>query len=205
MDKNNWTQLMGALGFSASEKEFNIIVKYYNEKHRKYHNLTHIHDCISKCELNEETKSNHVLHFAFWYHDIIYSPFKKNNELMSADLAEKFLDTQSANKEMKNRVRNLIMATLHNSKPKTNEEAYMMDIDVSILGANKAVYEKYTADIRKEYHLVPWFLYKRKRIEILEMFLVKERIYFTDYFKFNFEASARTNIHNEIKQLKNMT
>ena len=94
------------------------------------------------------------------------------------------------------------MATLHNQPPGNEEEAFMMDIDISILGATNEIYTSYTQNIRQEYKWVPWFLYKKKRIEILEMFLKRDTLYFTDYFKSKLESKARRNIQNEISQLK---
>ena len=97
MDKDKWISLMKTFGFQKNESEFNMIQKYHNESHRKYHNAAHIKDYLTKCGLNEETKDNHILHLAFWYHDVIYNPLKKDNELKSAKLAEKFLKKQGTN------------------------------------------------------------------------------------------------------------
>ena len=189
MDKKNWFDLMRSFGFSHNEEEFDMILKYYHESHRKYHNINHIKDCLEKCSLNEETRLNHELHLAFWYHDIVYKPFKKNNEQKSVDLATSFIKKQTDDHGMSDRVGNLIMATLHNKEPKIIDEAYMMDIDISILGSNEETYIEYTKNIRKEYRLVPWFIYKKKRVEILEMFLRKDQLYHTEYFKSSLESS----------------
>lgn len=202
MDKYKWIALMNAFGFHKNESEFEMIQKYHNESHRKYHNTVHIADCLDKCALNEETKQNHVLHLAFWYHDVIYNPLKKDNELKSAEMAVRFLKKQDASQELITNVNSLIMATLHNRPPKNEMEAYIMDIDISILGSSSEDYSTYTENIRKEYKWVPWFLYKKKRMEILEMFLKRDTLYFTEYFKCNFEDKARKNIKNEINKLK---
>ena len=205
MEIDKWIKLMNTFGFSENEEEFKMITKAYNEGHRKYHNTIHINDCLAKCELNIETKLNPKLHLAIWYHDVIYNPFKKDNELKSAELAEKFLKRQLAKDDLIKKIKGLIMVTLHNQIPNNEEEAYMMDIDISILGSNSVTYTEYTKNVRKEYKWVPLFIYKKKRKEILEMLLNKETLYFTEYFKNNLELQARTNIENEIAQLKNAT
>lgn len=205
MEKNKWIKLMRIYGFSNNEQEYNMILKSYNEGHRKYHNNKHINDCLAKCALNEETQLNPNLHLAIWYHDVIYKPFKKDNELKSAELAEKFLKNQNAEIDLIKRIKKLIMLTLHNQTPATTEEAYMMDIDISILGSDGETYKSYTKNIREEYKMVPWFIYKNKRIKILEMFLNKENLYFTSYFKSKLEKQARINIKREIRELKNTT
>lgn len=203
MKNGKWIKLMNAFDFSENEKEYKMILNFYNEDHRKYHNAVHINDCLAKCELNVETKLNHRIHLAFWYHDVIYKPLKKDNEQKSADLAEKFLKAQNAENALIKSTRNLIMATLHNQEPNTEDEAYMMDIDISILGSDPKSYEQYTQNIRKEYKLIPWFIYKKKRKQILEMFLNKESLFYTSYFKNTLEKQARINIKNEINQLEN--
>ncbi len=205
MKKDKWIKLMNTFGFSENEQEYKMILKLYSESHRKYHNSVHINDCLDKCELNEETKQNHILQLAIWYHDVIYKPLKKDNELKSAEAAELFLTKQLAGDDLIKRVKKLIMVTLHDQIPSNEEEAYMMDIDISILGSNSETYIDYTKNVRHEYKWVPWFLYKKKRKEILEMFLNKETLYFTKYFKSNYEQQARINIENEIAQLKKTT
>ncbi len=201
MEKENWLALMSSLGFSENEKEYEMIWRAYSQSQRAYHNTVHIKDCLAKCSLNPETRFNHQLHLAFWYHDLVYQPLKKNNELKSAEAAAYFLKKQSASPELVTQVNDLIMATLHNSEPKNKEEAFMMDIDISILGSDSETYATYTQNIRKEYKMVPWILYKKKRIEILKMFLNKSNLYVTDYFKNLFEEKARLNIQNEIAEL----
>ena len=165
MEKDKWIKLMNTFGFSENEQEFKMIFNSHNETHRKYHNSIHIDDCLGKCELNESTKLNHELHLAFWYHDVVYKPLKKDNELKSAELAEKFLKRQLANNDLIKRIKELIMATLHDRMPTNEDEAYMMDIDISILGSDNKSYIEYTKNIRKEYKWVPWFIYKNKRKE----------------------------------------
>jgi len=202
MDKQNWITLMNTFGFANNIQEFHKIDGFYKESHRKYHNTNHIMDCLEKCDYNEATKNNYELHLAIWYHDVIYKPFKKDNELMSAKMAELFLKKQNSKSRLIKRVKDLIMVTLHNQDPQNETEAYMMDIDISILGSDKSSYLKYTKQIRKEYRLVPWFLYKKKRIDVLEMFLTKPKLYFTEYFHDNLEKQARSNIIEEIELLR---
>ena len=201
MGINKWMEMMNHFGFSKHEDEYEMILKAYSQSHLKYHNVKHINDCLQKCALQEETNNNKELHFAFWYHDVVYKPLKKDNELKSADLATKFLKGEGASQELIERIKNLIMATLHHQNPKNQEEAFMMDIDISILGSRKDIYLEYTNQIREEYKMVPWFMYKKKRKEILTMFLKKEKLYFTEFFRSKYEEQARINIEEEIRSL----
>ena len=60
----------------------------YQEKHRAYHNLEHVNDCLNQLDnFESEITDKHIIEMAIWYHDIIYNPYGKNNELKSAEEA----------------------------------------------------------------------------------------------------------------------
>jgi len=200
--KTKWLALMQALDFDPNEDEYEKILNYYSEQHRAYHNLSHIADCLKKCEFNQYTKSNIDLQLAIWYHDVIYRSFKKDNESKSAEQAETFLLNQSFDKDRIDHIKDIIMSTLHTNPPSNEDEAYMMDIDISILGSSLSAYSTYSKNIRMEYKLIPGFIYKRKRIEVLKMFLNKKNLFHTSYFKSKYETTARINIEIELEQLE---
>ena len=87
--------------------------------------------------------------------------------------------------------------TKHPSKPVTEDEKALIDIDLSILGSSEELYDEYTKQIRKEYSFVTKGLYTKGRGALLKEFLSKEYIYETDYFKDLFEERARENIARE--------
>ena len=93
------------------------------------------------------------------------------------------------------------MATEHNAIPRMNDEQLIVDIDLSILGCAPETYALFELWVRKEYRLVPNFIYRKKRKAILTGFLDRERIYCHQYFYQQLETSARTNIYHAIKQL----
>lgn len=198
MNASTWLDLMSNLNFDSHLDEFERIQQSYNQKHLHYHNAAHIADCLEKASLLEVTQNNPVLKLAIWYHDIVYWPTKSDNEKQSAIQAVNFLSKQDAANSIKTRVYDLILATIHKDPPKNDEQAYIMDIDISILGAEQKDYKTYCEKIRKEYIAVPWLLYCEKRIEILKAFLKREQLYYTDYYKDKFEQSARVNIEQEI-------
>lgn len=202
MKLERWNLLMEEFGFGENLSTFNKLIDYYGEKKRAYHNKTHIVDCLEKFDL-VKTKLEHSkeTELAIWFHDLIYNPYKKDNELKSAEECTQFLSTQNFNEESTKLIYDLIMATKHTSTPASNDEAYLMDIDITILGSNPNEYEKYCDYIRKEYALVPWMLYKRKRKEIMKNFLDRKFIYQTEFFRDKFESIARSNIRNEIRKL----
>ena len=100
------------------------------------------------------------------------------------------------------KITELILSTIHKEEPNNVEEAYIMDIDISILGSEPELYKAYTQKIRREYKLVPWFIYRKNRLKVMEMFLQREQLYFTDHFRSLFETQAIINIQKEINMLK---
>lgn len=96
----------------------------------------------------------------------------------------------------------MILATAkHDAAALDFDGRLFLDLDLSILGAGAGVYKKYSAAIRCEYAHVPDVLYFRGRKRVLENFRRREFIYFTAEMRGRFEAAARVNIENEIKEL----
>lgn len=200
--KTRWTALMNRMGLDENAETYEALIKLYSEKHRFYHNLTHIEAALIHLE-NTSELAQHLseIEIALWFHDAIYAPFSTTNELDSANLAVDFLTKNQVNKDIVNRVYQLIMATEHNVELKSSDEKLMVDIDLSILGCSAKHYEQFECNVRKEYKWVPYFLYKKKRKEILQSFLERERIYHHQYFFERLEQQARINLKNAISLL----
>jgi predicted metal-dependent HD superfamily phosphohydrolase len=97
-------------------------------------------------------------------------------------------------------VKDLIRYTEHNCffAEKLHKDAQLLlDFDLCILSKNEDVYNKYSRDIRQEYKRYSNFLYQKGRLEVLQKFLDKDKIYLTKEFNL-FEENARKNIKNEI-------
>jgi len=179
-----------------------VIIKRYNEPHRKYHNLNHIIYCLN---LFEEVKELSLFpedtKLAIWFHDLIYDTQRPyTNELESAGLAEDILRNLGYPKIRIKNVYEMIRATSHLSVNHTNlDTKILLDIDLSIFGDPD--YNAYEKAIREEYGFLTEEDYKVVRKDILESFL-DERIYLTDYFYDKFEALARKNLTQAIKNLE---
>lgn len=202
MTPKRWQHLMKQFGFEANEQAYAMLLQKYQEKHRAYHNVAHINDCLSQLDqlpaLHPEARE---IELAIWFHDVIYDPYGKDNERKSAQKAELFIFDNVADDEPGKRISDLIMATLHQAPPTNSAEALIMDIDISILGRDETSYQRYTEQVRQEYRFVPRFLYRTKRVEILQKFLQRESLYSTPYFQEQYEEQARKNIAQEIEQL----
>jgi predicted metal-dependent HD superfamily phosphohydrolase len=85
------------------------------------------------------------------------------------------------------------MATRHDAVPVDADAQLLVDIDLSILGAERERFDEYERQIRAEYAFVPALIFNAKRRQILRSFLDRPRIYSTPAFSV-LEATARANL-----------
>ena len=87
------------------------------------------------------------------------------------------------------------------SAQKNFDSAYLLDMDLSILGASWSEYEQYAQAVRQEYAHVSNIDYRVGRIAVLTELLAHPTLYLTDYYSTRLETQARQNIKREIKIL----
>lgn len=183
----------------------------YTEPHRHYHNLNHIHHCLRELDECEELLSKHehqqAIELFIWFHDIVYDPKSTLNEAKSAEVFEKWFGGYWQHPLYKGEIFSLahtgILSTIsHWNRDNIDIIDYMLDIDLSILGASSNDYLDYRNNIRKEYSFVDFNQYAIKRIEVLNKILSKNKIYKTDIFNKKYEKKARYNLEKEILYLK---
>jgi len=193
---------MQSCEFADNTETYNALLAAYTHNSRHYHSSIHIDACLRHLDkVRNLTHYANEVELALWFHDAIYVARKSNNELESANWAKAFLVNNSAESEVVERVFNLVMATLHCAPTRTLDELLLVDIDLSILGSAEEIYNAFETAIRLEYKWVPYFLYKKKRIELLQGFLNRERIYTHNYFYDALEVQARMNIKRSITAL----
>ncbi|WP_299098423.1 hypothetical protein [uncultured Winogradskyella sp.] len=177
---------------------------HYTSKNRNYHNLSHLHNMFLQLEAFEtKIEDLECLKFAIWYHDIIYKSTNKDNEERSATFAENALMLLNFDDSSVKKVKKLILSTKKHKLLLTEnmDNAYLLDLDLSILGADWEIYKLYIQNIRKEYKIYPNIIYKPGRKKVLQHFLERDSLYFTERFKTKFEKQARNNLNREIKML----
>ena len=202
---NDFAKLLGKFSQDKSliEEICRFVFAGYSEKHRAYHNLSHIGALLFQAEnLKKTIKDGESVGLAIWFHDVIYQPKSSQNEIKSAESAIEKLSALNVPKITVEKVEAMILATCnHQYNGIDEDEKLFLDLDLAILGAEEKVYKNYSAAIRREYSFVPWFLYRRSRRKILESFLEREYLYFTAEMRGKYETAARANIANEIKEL----
>lgn len=189
---------------TLAEELWTEIETNYTNKTRHYHNLTHIYNMLLQAETYKtEIKDLEALQFAIWYHDIVYKSSKKDNEEKSALLAEKRLKSINFDLKRIENIKKLIISTKKHELviDKNRDNAYLLDIDLSILGSDWDTYQKYISNIRKEYKIYPDFIYKPGRKNVLKHFLDRKTLYFTNSFRGKYEIQARENLKKEIELL----
>ena len=187
------------------------IAMRYNEPQRAYHSLQHIQQLFGQFD---QVKNNlhepHIIALALLYHDVIYEPTRSDNELKSAEYAVESL-TGYLSAEQCQHIYTLIMMTASHqidkwsNKVKEREEysdaAYLLDMDLSILGSSWSVYEHYAHAVRQEYAHVSDDDYRVGRMAVLKELLAHPTLYLTDYYYERLEKQARKNIEHEITLL----
>jgi predicted metal-dependent HD superfamily phosphohydrolase len=198
-----WLELMKRLGLSENRETYHSLIDAYSEKHRQYHNLSHLRSILAQLdETGHLTENKDEIELALWFHDAVYKPFSKSNESDSADWACKFLQDNRMSEQTQEMVHRLIMATSHSCVSDNDDEKLIVDIDLSILGTAKEQYAQFESGVRSEYQQVPSDVYARGRKAVLKGFLQRDRIYSTDLFYERFEEQARNNIQSELCRLQ---
>jgi len=181
---------------------FQLLKARYSEKHRAYHNLKHIDDCLDEFEtVRGRCDDADAVEFALWFHDVVYDPKAKDNEELSAALAKRICGDVKLPPAFAEQVETLVLATKHTGEPAGNDAQIMVDVDLSILGKSEAAFHKYERNVRAEYSWVPESQFRAGRAAILKGFLARERIYSTAYFNQKYEAAARANLARSLQKL----
>ena len=212
MNLQRWRTLLSRLGLRQDDAARDALVAAYHEPHRHYHTADHINACL--CFLDEAAgrmKNPEIVEIALWYHDAVFDPRAADNEERSAIWAESFLSAHGAAPDLSTQVYRLIMATRHavadnaasdtapsDAAPSDADRAWMIDIDLAVLGGDPVTYDRFENAIRQEYAWVDDAIFCEKRAALLRSFLDRPRLYATDYFFTRFEKSARLNLERAL-------
>jgi predicted metal-dependent HD superfamily phosphohydrolase len=176
----------------------------YRERHRAYHTLAHVATMVGTVdELRVLVTEPDAVTLAVWYHDAVYRPRRTDNEAASARLAEGHLQSLGVDSSTIDRVTCLILTTAtHTPVPDLLDSGAFLDADLAILGMDPMTYDAYAKAIRREYRWVPAPLYRRERARVLERFLGRGSLYFTEPMRRRLEAQARANLARELGTLR---
>jgi len=194
-------QSLAQLGVSEPGTIFDELARAYREQTRHYHGESHITECLNQfAQYRSKAKHPAQVEIAFWFHDAVYDTTQSDNELQSAQWAQRYLNEKGVEPAAVAAVADMINATATH-RVDSADSAIMLDIDLGILGTAPDVFEAYDQAIRAEYHWVPTDQYREGRIKVLRSFLGRDRIYHTEEIYERLERQARENLAHKINQL----
>ncbi|PKH67256.1 hypothetical protein CXF61_02965 [Psychrobacter sp. 4Dc] len=206
-----FAQQLSAMTSDISPKQIDRlwqdIVTRYGEPQRAYHTLNHIEQLLVQFEnIKHHLSEPHIIALALYYHDVVYDPKRSDNEFQSAEFATDALSPY-LNTEQCQHIHALIMMTANHQLDtlvdidKYNDAAYLLDMDLSILGMPWPTYKQYAKAIRQEYKHVADDSYRDGRTAVLQGLLAHPKLYLTDHYYSQLETQARDNIKHELTLL----
>ena len=180
----------------------------YRAADRHYHGLAHIEAMLAlAAEYRRLLHDPEAVEAAIWFHDAIYDSRAKDNEARSAALAERKLAGRTQPARLA-RIMAMINATATHQLPALEDEgaagdaAFLLDMDLAILGAGPGAFDAYEQAVRREYGWVEEPMWRAGRASVLKTFLARPRIFHTAEFRRRFEPRARRNIERSLAMLE---
>lgn len=111
--KTEWEKLVGT--GTVSSKWLDIILTKHSESHRYYHNTSHLVALLKNMSdlPMQNSLTTAALKYSVFFHDIIYDPKSKNNELDSKNLFIEFTKEYPVDGLISSLVEETILATAH--------------------------------------------------------------------------------------------
>jgi predicted metal-dependent HD superfamily phosphohydrolase len=186
------------------QQVFEQLIHAYREGDRHYHTPSHLeHILIVIEQLKEETTDINAVTLAGWFHDIVYDPQGQDNERQSANWAARSLRSLHIPQDCISEVHRLILLTQHHRLDAGDRNGQvLLDADLAILGTHPTQYQSYASCIRQEYAWLSEEAFLRGRKLVLENFLLRDRIYHTDWMFHHHETQARANLSSEYQALQ---
>jgi len=189
---------------------YDRLIQHYTEPQRHYHTTTHL-TAMLHCatQHNPAIPDPLTLRLAIYFHDIVYNPQRHDNEAESVRLFNVFAVDVGLDTVIATQVRHYIDCTVSHTVPVESVEnvslCYFLDFDLEVLSRSEEAYDVYAAQIALEYAHVSRDAYHSGRSAVLQKFLQRDRLYFTEAFREAHEAQARRNLVREIAALSSAT
>lgn len=201
-----WQTHWNALEGKSEQTELALqLLAAYREPHRIHHGLGHLVEGLRLWqEWRHEAPRAPEVAIALWFHDAVYDTSRHDSEARSARWALDALTTAGIPFDTVRRIRDLVIATRPNETPSNDDTRLMVDIDMAVFGTHPDRYERFEADLRAEHPQMADFIYRRKRLETLKNLNTRQRLYYTDVARQQFETQARENIVRMIARLQDV-
>ena len=189
------------------EWTWRLIHRSYAAPGRFYHTIFHVADCLTKLNAIDDMGGivdRRVAELALIWHDFVYVPGSNENEVLSARMLDAVSSTLKEPR-LGQYAHAAILATEHRDG---YAGAYgnrtvdaVVDIDLSILGEPRNVYDSYVADVRREYAHVSDDAWRVGRSGFLKGMIARPVIYSLAEMHELLDAKARENMHAELSRM----
>jgi predicted metal-dependent HD superfamily phosphohydrolase len=170
----------------------------YDEPGRVYHDASHIAEVLGWFDRVFEDvgwRDPATVYVAIVFHDAIYVPSAKDNEVRSAD----WLRRSNLPCDLSRAAALVELTARHGHNSNVDRDAALfLDCDMAILGASPAAFDAYDAAIAHEYAAVPADAFRAGRRTFLQGVLAMPRIFLSDYFHELLDGAARNNLRRAL-------
>lgn len=173
---------------------FDELLRLYGESHRHYHTANHVAHCLREFDAaRPHLDEPDCVELAVWFHDAIFDARSADNEAASARFFRRVADGIMAPQTC-DLVDDLIMVTTHKTDPDTNDERFIVDIDLSAFGLPWEQFINDSVAVRAEcLHLTDTEFFPRHKA-FVQSLLDREVFCYTEFFRARHEEVARRNI-----------
>jgi len=182
---------------SAAGQTFQTLAAAWGDPTRRYHDREHLAECLHQLDLAEVGEApRKVVELALWFHDAVYVAGARDNEESSAKLLLEESGRLRLHRRTADAAAALVRATAHEAAESApgREEALMLDIDLSILGADPLRFMEYEYAIEEEFEKIPRLRFRIGRGRFLASLLARSTIFRTESFRTRYEAAARSQL-----------
>lgn len=180
----------------------NQLVAAYSERHRRYHTLQHLRECLAHADaVRTLARRPAELELALWFHDAVYDPRRTDNEERSARWAHASVLAAGCDAAIADRVSALVLATAGHQASDDVDTQLLLDIDLSILGASYSRFDEYERQVRMEYAHVDDAAFRAGRLKFVNGMLARASIYGTQVYREALEPRARENLQRSVQAL----
>lgn len=193
-----------------ADDTFDRLVAAWNEAPRRFHTPEHLGECLHQLDLalralGDEASCSEATgdaaELALWFHDAVYVPGARDNEARSAEwlLDEgRSLGIESAVAAAAAEAVRLSSHRALSSTPAPTA-ALVLDVDLSILGAEPLRFLEYEHSIAEEYGQRSALAFRIGRGRFLSSLLARPFLFHTPYFRERYEATARAQVEALLK------
>lgn len=203
---------------SAAMELMVTVMSRYTEPHRRFHTLEHLENLFAYMNWYKKTQGSKLggwlnedlLALSILFHDIVYVPGSKENEIKSAKIAVDFLRRNDFRQASIDTVERIILATqthqMEDNYAMDPMVALFLDMDLAGLGSDPVEYRRTSSLVADEFtsgkNAFSVKAFWEGRQAWLEGMLNRPQIYNHPEFVEAFERQAKENISEEILKIK---